>query len=126
MSSMLVGKWELESSENFDEYLKAVGIGFVLRKLALTVKPIVHIIQNGSSWTLKFETTLKTGELKFEEGVEFVDKTIDGRDSRAIFRSDGANKLVEERRDMTSNEVRTTITRHINGTGNMVIVSRVD
>jgi len=39
----LVGTWRLEKSENFEEYMKAVEVGFMMRKLGATVKPNVII-----------------------------------------------------------------------------------
>jgi hypothetical protein len=37
--SGLVGTWNLESSENFEEYMKALGVGFATRKIGNSVKP---------------------------------------------------------------------------------------
>jgi hypothetical protein len=46
-----VGHWTLLESENFDEYLKFVGVGYLQRKMAATVKPTVDIKIDG----LKFK-----------------------------------------------------------------------
>lgn len=90
--SQLPGRWDLESSENFEEYMKALGnhrdvfyfiffcllnfvqylgVGFATRKIGASVKPTVVIIQDGNNWTLRVESTFKTSEIKFTEGVEF-------------------------------------------------------
>ena len=38
-----LGKWKFESSDNFEEYLKALGIPLPLRKLANLTTPTVII-----------------------------------------------------------------------------------
>lgn len=35
----MVGKWKFESSTNFEEYLKEIGVNSVKRKLAMLSKP---------------------------------------------------------------------------------------
>lgn len=37
--SGLVGTWNLESSEHFEDYMKALGVGFATRKIGNSVKP---------------------------------------------------------------------------------------
>lgn len=69
--SKLVGTWDLESSENWDEYMKELGVGFVTRKAAATIKPTLTITNDGTKWTLKLTSTLKNSETSFEENVEF-------------------------------------------------------
>lgn len=76
--SKLVGTWDIESSENWDEYLKEIGVGFVMRKTAAGLKPTNVITNNGNQWTIKSVSTLKTTELNFTEGVEF-DESMFGK-----------------------------------------------
>ncbi len=35
----LCGKWRLEASDNFEEFLVAIGCNFVLRKAAIVITP---------------------------------------------------------------------------------------
>ena len=50
MVEALVGTWKLDTSENFDELLKELGVGFMLRKVAGTSKPNVEISKDGDEW----------------------------------------------------------------------------
>lgn len=43
MESKFVGDWDLISSENFDDYLADVGVGYLQRMMANTVVPIISI-----------------------------------------------------------------------------------
>uniref|UniRef100_A0A8C6U5C1 Cytosolic fatty-acid binding proteins domain-containing protein n=1 Tax=Neogobius melanostomus TaxID=47308 RepID=A0A8C6U5C1_9GOBI len=39
MVEQFVGTWKLTSSENFDEYMKAIGVGFATYQMGNVVKP---------------------------------------------------------------------------------------
>jgi hypothetical protein len=40
MTSVIEGTWDLVSTaENYEEYLKAIGVSFIARKAAMKVKP---------------------------------------------------------------------------------------
>jgi len=95
MVSALVGKWNLTDSENFDEFLKELGVGMTWRKLASSSKPTVTITNDGDNWTLKTSTMLKTSEIKFEIGKEFTEHRIDGLDVKTVVNIDG-DKLVQK------------------------------
>ena len=71
--SNLIGTWNLESTENFDEFLKSLGVGLVARKTLGAVKPTMHFSKNGDEWVFKIETAAKNREIKFKDGVQFED-----------------------------------------------------
>jgi len=95
MVTTLVGKWNLTESENFDEFLKEMGVSMTWRKLASSSKPTVTITNDGDNWTLKTSTLLKTSEIKFEIGKEFTEHRIDGLDVKTVVNVDD-NKLVQK------------------------------
>jgi len=95
MVSALVGKWNLTESENFDEFLKELGVGITWRKLASTSKPTVIITNDGDNWSLKTSTLLKSSEIKFELGKEFTEHRIDGLDVKTVVNAEG-DKLVQK------------------------------
>lgn len=105
-----VGKWNMESSENFDAYMKAVGVGTIMAKVGSTAKPTLHISIDGDTWTLKSETTFKTSKVEFKLGEEFDETTVDDRQMKTTFTLDG-NKLIQDQKGA----IPSTIIREVNG-----------
>jgi len=104
------GRFKLTSSENFDEFLKELGVNFVLRNLAKTSTPTVEITKDGDSYTLKTITAIKNSEIKFELGKEFEEARMDGKNVKTVVVADG-NKLVQTQ--FGDKEVK--IVRELNG-----------
>ena len=113
--SKLVGVWNLASSENWDEYLKELGVGMVTRKASSAIKPTVIIENAGSEWTLKLQSSLKNSEVKGVEGVAFEETTMDGRKVNTTLALAGAGKLVQTQVDQKTGSVSSVITREIVG-----------
>ncbi len=67
-------------AENFDAYMKEIGVGFALRMAAKGLKPRIIISEDNGKWTIRSETTIKTVVLDFTPGVEFNETTPDGRE----------------------------------------------
>lgn len=103
-----VGKWRLEESENFDKYMEAVGVGFMLRKVATTLKPDLVFAADGEGWKMRTESTFKTTEIGFKLGEEFEEETADGRKMKTTMTLD-ENKLVQSQKGA----VDTTLTREV-------------
>ncbi|MGW5401429.1 lipocalin/fatty-acid binding family protein [Streptomyces sp. NPDC003952] len=83
------GSYEMTKSDNFEEYLKEIGVGLATRKLAAASKPTEDIRANGDDWRMKTTTTLKTIELVFTLGQEFTEETADGRKCQTVFTVNG-------------------------------------
>ena len=64
--------------------MKEIGVGMIQRKAAAALKPTLTISKNGSEWTLKLASSLKSSTLTASEGVEFDEETLDGRKSRSL------------------------------------------
>jgi hypothetical protein len=86
------GTYELTKSENFNEYMKAVGVGIVMRNMAAAATPKATIAKEGDEWTYKTSTTFKTTEIKFKLGEEFKEETADGRKCLSTITQEGDNK----------------------------------
>lgn len=109
MASQLVGKWKLESSENFDQYMHAVGVGKVMAKLGSTAKPTIIISVDGDVWSVRTETTFKTHEIHFKIGEEFDETTADGRKVRTTCTLEDGKKLIQSQQG----DVPSTLTREL-------------
>ncbi|CAH1800879.1 unnamed protein product [Owenia fusiformis] len=94
----LQGKWRLDSSDNFDEYMKAVGVGMVMRKLGGATKPNQEISQDGDEWSIKTLSTVKNTEVKFKLGEAFDETTADGRKVKTTITAEGDTKLVQDQK----------------------------
>ncbi len=66
--------------ENFDDYMKELGVGWTMRLAAKGLKPRLTISENGDKWTVRSESTIKTMSYDFTPGVEFNETTADGRE----------------------------------------------
>jgi len=102
MSEAFIGRWKLDSSDNFDEYMKAVGVGLLLRKTAGALKPDTVISKEGEGdelkWKIRTESTFKTTEIDFKIGEEFAETTGDGRDVKTTVTLEGDNTLVQSQK----------------------------
>jgi len=115
------GKFKLKSSENFDEYMKAVGVGLVTRKMANAASPVQEIVITGDEWYIKTTTTFKTTEVRFKLGEEFEEVTGDGRNCKSVMTLDGS-KLVHVQKDPAKES---TIIREVNG-NELTMILKVD
>ena len=66
------GKFERTSAENYEEFLKAMDVGYLLRKAATVSTPSLEVTETGGGWT--FKTTLKSMELKFKVSPSTPDR----------------------------------------------------
>ncbi|BFF88991.1 probable fatty acid-binding protein [Drosophila madeirensis] len=118
MASFVGKKFKLEKSENFDEYMKELGVGLVLRKMGNSISPTVEVTIEGDTYTLTTTSTFKTSSISFKLGEEFDEETLDGRQVKSIITLDG-NKLIQEQkgdkpstivREFTDGDLTTTLT----------------
>jgi len=113
MAADFVGKWNMDSSENFDEYMQTVGVNAIMSKLGSAAKPTLIISIEGDTWTMKTETTFKKTKIQFKLGEEFDEETADGRKMKTTITLEG-NKLIQDQK-IDPPGVPSVITREING-----------
>ncbi|XP_033983666.1 fatty acid binding protein 4b [Trematomus bernacchii] len=110
MVEQFVGTWTLLSSENFDEYMKAIGVGFATRQMGNMAKPnLVISVDDAGMVSMKSETTFKTTEIKFKLNEEFDETTADGRKTNTLITCENG-KLVQQQ---TWEDKTTTLEREI-------------
>ncbi|KAJ6663855.1 hypothetical protein lerEdw1_009935 [Lerista edwardsae] len=93
MAEAFVGVWNLVESSRFDDYMKAVGVGFATRQMASFLKPTTIIEKDGDKLTIKTQSTFKNTEIHFELGKEFDETTADDRHVKSLVTLEGG-KLV--------------------------------
>merc|ERR1712112_293958 len=104
------GKWKRTSSDQYEEFLSALDVNFLLRKAANASTPVMEISEEGGVWSIKTSTTLKSMELKFKLGEEFDEKTPDGREVTSIVTQEG-DKLICKQTAKKDSEASTVSTR---------------
>ncbi|XP_012538848.1 probable fatty acid-binding protein isoform X1 [Monomorium pharaonis] len=120
LTGILGKRYKLQLSEKFDEYMKALGVGIVTRKMGSSVSPVVELTENDGLYTLKTTSPFKNSEIKFKLGEEFDEETPDGRKVKSVCTLEG-NKLVQ----VQKGEKETTIEREFSPT-EMVATMKVD
>merc|ERR1712066_465722 len=119
------GKYERTSAENYEEFLKALDVSYLLRKAATVSTPVLEITENSGVWSIKSSTTLKSIELKFKVGVEFEETTPDGRDVTAIVKYEGG-KIVTVQTAKKTGQKSTRSVREMNGPDELIYTMTIE
>ncbi|CAL4121906.1 unnamed protein product [Meganyctiphanes norvegica] len=119
------GTYKLDLSENFDEFMKALGVGMVMRKMANSATPVVTVSKEEETYTIKQATTFKTTEIKFKLGEEFEETTADGRVVKSTITLDGSKLLHKQVGDASKKEKDSTMDREFTDT-HMNMLCKVD
>ncbi|XP_059209164.1 fatty acid binding protein 7, brain, a [Centropristis striata] len=94
MVDAFCGTWKLVDSQNFDDYMKALGVGFATRQVGNVTKPTVVISQDGDKVVVKTLSTFRNTEIGAKLGEEFDETTADDRHVKSTFTMEG-DKLVQ-------------------------------
>ncbi|XP_048085147.1 fatty acid-binding protein, heart-like [Alosa alosa] len=85
MAEAFVGTWNLKESKNFDDYMKALGVGFATRQVGGMTKPTTIITMEGEIITLKTVSTFKTISLVTIDGGKLVHvQKWDGKETTLV------------------------------------------
>ncbi|KAG9466043.1 fatty acid-binding protein, heart-like [Eleutherodactylus coqui] len=91
------GSWRMVASENFDEYMKKLGVGFATRQIANVTKPTTIISLDGDTIVLQTQSTFKNTEIRFKLNEEFDETTADDRKVKSLITlEDGKLKHVQK------------------------------
>ncbi|KAJ8290738.1 hypothetical protein GJAV_G00016890 [Gymnothorax javanicus] len=96
MVDPFMGTWKINSSENFDDYMRALGVGFATRQMGNIAKPslIISMDEQGMI-TMKSQSKFKTTEIKFKLNEEFDETTADDRKTKTVISLENG-KLVQK------------------------------
>lgn len=107
--NVLGQKYRLIKSENFNEFLKKIGVNYLTRKLMNNITPVLKLTKDDDEYTLHTISKFKNSIIKFRDGIEFLYQTPDGgRTVKSTFDVNG-NTITEVQNDGTDKE--TTIVR---------------
>nr|XP_004656954.1 fatty acid-binding protein 9 [Jaculus jaculus] len=84
MMEPFLGTWKLVSSENFEDYMKELGVDAAARHAASLVKPSVSIGVNGEMVNIRTESSFTNTDVSFKLGEEFDETTADNRKVKSI------------------------------------------
>ncbi|KAF7495606.1 Fatty acid-binding protein [Sarcoptes scabiei] len=90
-----VGEYELVSSENFDEFLTELGIGYFTRLAATQASSRYFITKENDTFTLKTVSTFGTTTITFKNGVPFDEDRLDGQTVKSTVQVVG-NKWIQK------------------------------
>ncbi|NP_571680.1 fatty acid binding protein 7, brain, a [Danio rerio] len=91
--------WKLVDSQNFDEYMKSLGVGFATRQVGNVTKPTIVISHEGDKVVIKTLSTFKNTEISFKLGEEFDETTADDRHVKSTVSLEGDNLVQVQRWD---------------------------
>jgi len=90
------GMYTHEKDENFDEFLKAIGTGFVVRKIGTNSYPSVEVKVTGDSWCIVTRSLAKTWTWNFDIGKELMLDFSPLTDKRVVITLDGNTLLTTD------------------------------
>ena len=122
MCDFLLGDWKLDTSDNFENLMKELGVGFVLRKIGNSTKPNIKFEKEGDEWTQTTTSAIKTHQIKFILDQEFKEETLDGRKCLSTC-SVVDGKFVHTQKDEKTGKVQLVTTRELESPGVVKAVS---
>ncbi len=84
------GKYKQVKQEKYEDFLKELGVGMLMRKAAGSSAPVIEISETGpGKWKIVSATKMKSIETTFEMNTPFAEKTADGREVETTVTLDG-------------------------------------
>ncbi|XP_031617426.1 probable fatty acid-binding protein [Contarinia nasturtii] len=100
-------RYRYHESYNFDEYLKVLGVGDVLRRNYTQIIPYIELKKgDGNKYKLITTPPFRKAEIEFELGKEFDDETLDGRTVKSVMSLANDILLQKQGGEPSSNIVR--------------------
>ncbi|NXD55823.1 FABPL protein, partial [Corvus moneduloides] len=96
------GKYELQSQENFEPFMKALGLPEDQIQKGKDIKSISEIVQDGKKFKVTVTTGTKVMKNEFTIGEESELEMLNGEKVKAVVQMEGDNKLVTQLKGMKS------------------------
>ncbi|KFP77729.1 PREDICTED: fatty acid-binding protein, liver [Acanthisitta chloris] len=88
------GKYELQSQENFEPFMKALGLPEEQIQKGKDIKSISEIVQDGKKFKVTVTAGTKVMKNEFTIGEECEMEMLTGEKVKAVVQMEGNNKLV--------------------------------
>nr|2F73_A Chain A, Fatty acid-binding protein, liver [Homo sapiens]2F73_B Chain B, Fatty acid-binding protein, liver [Homo sapiens]2F73_C Chain C, Fatty acid-binding protein, liver [Homo sapiens]2F73_D Chain D, Fatty acid-binding protein, liver [Homo sapiens]2F73_E Chain E, Fatty acid-binding protein, liver [Homo sapiens]2F73_F Chain F, Fatty acid-binding protein, liver [Homo sapiens]2F73_G Chain G, Fatty acid-binding protein, liver [Homo sapiens]2F73_H Chain H, Fatty acid-binding protein, liver [H len=88
------GKYQLQSQENFEAFMKAIGLPEELIQKGKDIKGVSEIVQNGKHFKFTITAGSKVIQNEFTVGEECELETMTGEKVKTVVQLEGDNKLV--------------------------------
>ncbi|XP_044516369.1 fatty acid-binding protein, liver [Gracilinanus agilis] len=88
------GKYQLQSQENFEAFMKAAGVPDDIIQKGKDVKSVSEIVQNGKHFKLTISSGTRVLVNEFNLGEECELETLTGEKVKTVVQMEGNNKLV--------------------------------
>ncbi|NXI45520.1 FABPL protein, partial [Galbula dea] len=96
------GKYELQSHENFEPFMKALGLPDDQIQKGKDIKSISEIVQDGKKFKITVTTGSKVLQNEFTIGEECEMEMLTGEKVKATVQMEGNNKLVTNMKGLKS------------------------
>ncbi|NXG87060.1 FABPL protein, partial [Stercorarius parasiticus] len=96
------GKYELQSQENFEPFMKALGLPDEQIQKGKDIKSISEIVQDGKKFKITVTTGSKVMHNEFTIGEECEIEMLTGEKVKAVFQMEGNNKLIANLKGLKS------------------------
>merc|ERR1712227_467469 len=94
MVDKLLGSYQFEKNENFEEFLTATGVPMIPRKMMTSTSPSINISKDGNKWTISFKVLMKSNSISFELGKEFEENNPVSGEKQKCLAEDKDGSLV--------------------------------
>ncbi|XP_038609031.1 fatty acid-binding protein, liver [Tachyglossus aculeatus] len=88
------GKYQVQSQENFEVFMKAIGVPDEIIEKGKDARRVSEIVQNGKHFKLTLNTGTKLLVNEFTLGEECELETLTGEKVKTVVEMEGDNKLV--------------------------------
>ncbi|XP_050353610.1 fatty acid-binding protein, muscle-like [Nymphalis io] len=90
MEKYLGIRYKLKSSDNFEEYLKFIEVGYISRKLVTSLYPVCVLTKNEDGiYSLTMITAIRNVVTTFQLGEEFIEERPDGVKVKSVMNVEG-------------------------------------
>ncbi|XP_014731737.1 PREDICTED: fatty acid-binding protein, liver [Sturnus vulgaris] len=96
------GKYQLQSQENFEPFMRALGLPEDEIQKGKDLKSISEIVQDGKKFKITVTTGSKVVKNEFTIGEESEIELLNGEKAKVVVQMEGDNKLVTQVKGMKS------------------------